>query len=71
MAIHGFVFRNLQNRPMGTICKLVRHLANLIWYRMTILRLFSNYCIQHAGIGNKLVTAFAATWIDYVAREKF
>jgi hypothetical protein len=71
MEIHGFVLKKVQNRPMGTICKHVRRLANLIWYRMTILRLFSNYCIQHAGIGNKLVTAFAATWIDYVAREKF
>jgi hypothetical protein len=31
---------------------------------------FTNYCIQHAGIGNKLVTAFAATWIDYVTSEE-
>jgi hypothetical protein len=61
MAIHGFVLKKVQNQPMSTICKLIRRLANLIWYRMTILRLFSNYCIQHAGIGNKLVTAFAAT----------
>jgi hypothetical protein len=70
MAIHGFVLKKVQNRPMSTICKLIRRLANLIWCRMTNCSSFTNYCIQHAGIGNKLVTAFAATKINYVAREE-
>jgi hypothetical protein len=31
MAIHGFVFENLQNRPMSTICKLAIAPASLLF----------------------------------------
>jgi hypothetical protein len=61
MAIHGFVWEEY-TKPAHErhLQACQKDLQAYFSYRMTGSSTLG-YCSQHAGIGNKLVTAFAAT----------
>ncbi len=71
MAIHGFVLEE-DTKPVHD-----RHMQALkvspqafLGFSMTDLNT-PGYCSKHAGIGNKLVTSFAATQINYFTGDTF